>query len=286
MIDFQLSFNGHNLKLGKNTCVMGILNVTPDSFSDGGAFFKHSSAVSRAQQMISEGADIIDIGGESTRPLAEPVSVEEEIRRVVPVIKELSKHISVPISVDTSKATVARQAIEAGASIVNDVTAMEGDPDMASVVANYNVPVIVMHMKGTPRTMQREPHYDNPVKEIFNYLDDIITKAEKNNIPRSKIIIDPGIGFGKTIHHNFLLHKELSEFLKLGVPILFGSSRKSFIRKTLSDINDEDVSAELIEIGSQASVSAAVLNGAHIVRVHDVGATVATVKMIDAIKNA
>ncbi len=286
MTEFQLSFKGHNLKLGKNTCVMGILNVTPDSFSDGGEFFKHSSAVSRAQQMISEGADIIDIGGESTRPFADPVAVEEEIRRVVPVIKELAKHISVPISVDTAKASVARQAIEAGASIVNDVTAMEGDPDMAAVVAEYDVPVIVMHMKGDPRTMQVNPHYDDPVKEIYGYLEEVLAKAEKNNISRSKIIIDPGIGFGKSIQHNFLLHKELAQFLKLGVPVLFGSSRKSFIRKTLSADNDTEVSMDLIETGSQASISAAILNGAHIVRVHDVASTIATVKMIDAIKNA
>ncbi len=286
MTDFQLSFKGHNLKLGKNTCVMGILNVTPDSFSDGGVFYKASNAIARAQQMIKEGADIIDIGGESTRPFADPVSVEEEIRRVIPVITELSKNISVPISIDTAKAAVAKKAIEAGASIVNDVTAMEGDPEMASIVAEYGVPVIVMHMKGEPRTMQLDPHYDNPVKEIYDYLEKIIKKAEKNNIRRSMIIIDPGIGFGKTIEHNFILHKGLEEFKKLDVPILIGSSRKAFIRKTLAGESKEEVSSELIEIGTQASVSASILNGAHIVRVHDVASTIATIKIIDAIKNA
>lgn len=286
MTDFQLSFKGHNLTLGKNTCVMGILNVTPDSFSDGGVFFKADSAINRARQMIKEGADIIDIGGESTRPFADPVGVEEEIRRVVPVIAELAKNISVPISIDTAKADVARKAIEAGASIVNDVTAMEGDPEMASVVAENNVPVIVMHMKGEPRTMQLDPHYDNPVKEIYDYLETIIRKAEKNNIPKSKIIIDPGIGFGKTVEHNFILHKGIEEFKKLDVPILIGSSRKSFIKKTLAGESGEDVSAELIETGTQASVSASILKGAHIVRVHDVASTVATIKIIDAIKNA
>lgn len=286
MTEFNLSFNGHNLKLGKNTCVMGILNVTPDSFSDGGVFFKADSAISRARQMIKEGADIIDIGGESTRPFAEPVSVEEEIRRVVPVITELSKNISVPISIDTAKAEVAKQAIEAGASIVNDVTAMEGDLEMAKIVADYKVPVIVMHMKGEPRTMQLDPQYENPVKEIFEYLKSIIEKAEKNNIPKSKIIVDPGIGFGKTTEHNFMLHKGLDEFKKLNVPILIGSSRKAFIRKTLADGSNVEVSPELIETGTQASVSASILKGAHIVRVHDVASTVATIKIIDAIKNA
>lgn len=286
MKEFDISFRDHRLVLGKNTCVMGILNVTPDSFSDGGSFFKHSSALTHARQMVSEGANIIDIGGESTRPFADPVSVEEEIRRVVPVIRELAKNIQVPISVDTSKAEVARQAIEAGASIVNDVTAMEGDPEMAAVVAEYDVPVIVMHMKGDPRTMQIDPHYDDPVKEIAEYLEGIIQKAEKNNIPKSRIIIDPGIGFGKTIQHNFMLHKGLAEFKKLGVPILFGSSRKSFIRKTLSEGDDSAVSPTLIEAGSLASAAAAVMNGAHIVRVHDVAATVATVKIIDGIKNS
>lgn len=286
MKEFNLSFKGHNLKLGKNTCVMGILNITPDSFSDGGVFFKYNDAITRAQQMIKEGADIIDIGGESTRPFAEPVSTKEEIQRVIPVIKELYKTISVPVSIDTAKAEVAKKAIEAGASIVNDITAMEGDPLMASVVSEYEVPVIVMHMKGKPRTMQLKPHYDDPVKEIYDYLAAIIEKAVKNNIPKSKIIIDPGIGFGKTISHNFILHKHLKKFQKLNVPILFGSSRKSFIRKTLSNGSEEEISSALIEIGTQASVSAAILNGAHIVRVHDVASTIATIKIIDSIKNA
>lgn len=286
MTEFQLSFREHTLSLGKNTCVMGILNVTPDSFSDGGSFFRHSDALEHAGKMVSDGADIIDIGGESTRPFSDPVGTEEEIRRVVPVIRELARHIPVPISVDTSKAEVARQAIEAGAAIVNDVTAMEGDPEMASVVAEYKVPVVVMHMKGEPRTMQINPHYDDPVAEIFDYLKKIIEKAEADNIPKSQIIIDPGIGFGKTVHHNFMLHKNLAEFTGLGVPILFGSSRKTFIRKTLSEGKDTAVPSPLVDAGSMASVAAAVMNGAHIVRVHDVASAVATVKIIDAVKNA
>lgn len=285
MKEYTLSFKGHNLKLGRNTCIMGILNVTPDSFSDGGQFYKFSNAVSRAQQMVEEGADIIDIGGESSRPFAEAVPLEEEIKRVVPVVEELAKHISVPISVDTVKSVVARKAIEAGASMINDISAMEGDPEMARVASEHQVPVIVMHMKGDPRTMQVNPHYDDPVREIKAYLKGIIKTAEKNSIPKSRIIIDPGIGFGKTVEHNYTLLKYLEEFQSLDVPILVGTSRKSFIRKTLSDGTDKDISSD-IETGTQASVSASILNGAHIVRVHDVASTVATVKIIDALKHA
>ncbi|MBU1170854.1 MAG: dihydropteroate synthase [Proteobacteria bacterium] len=285
MNDFLLSFKEHKLKLGTSTCIMGILNVTPDSFSDGGRFFKTSQAVSRAQQMVEEGADIIDIGGESTRPYAKAVSLSEEINRVIPVIEQLAKKIHVPISVDTTKAEVARRAIEAGASIVNDISAMEMDPDMASVVATSKVPVVLMHMMGTPGTMQDTPHYHDPVKEIYAYLESAIQKAEQQGISRSMIIADPGIGFGKTMAHNFILLKHLRDFSSLNVPILVGSSRKAFIRNTVSTNTDKDMS-HAIEIGTQATVSAAILGGAHMVRVHDVASTQATVKIIDALKNA
>lgn len=285
MNSFSLSFKGHHLKLGTNTCVMGILNVTPDSFSDGGRFFKASQAIDQAHKMVEQGADIIDIGGESTRPFSEAVSAEEEIRRVVPVIRELAKTIPVPISIDTNKAIVAEQAIEAGASIVNDVSAMEMDPDMARVVAENKVPVILMHMLGLPRTMQVNPHYDDVVSEIVVYLENVIRKAEDRGIPKSMIIADPGIGFGKTIEHNFRLLKHIQEFKCLNVPILVGSSRKAFIRKTLGEAEGKDISRE-IEIGTQATVSASVIGGAHIVRVHDVASTVATVKILDAMKRA
>lgn len=285
MNSFSLSFKGHHLKLGTNTCVMGILNVTPDSFSDGGRFFKASQAIDQAHKMVEQGADIIDIGGESTRPFSEAVSAEEEIRRVVPVIRELAKTIPVPISIDTNKAIVAEQAIAAGASIVNDVSAMEMDPDMARVVAENKVPVILMHMLGLPRTMQVNPHYDDVVSEIVAYLENVIRKAEDRGIPKSMIIVDPGIGFGKTIEHNFRLLKHLPEFKRLDVPILVGSSRKAFIRKTLGEAEGKDISRE-IEIGTQATVSASVIGGAHIVRVHDVASTVATVKILDAMKRA
>lgn len=235
--------------------------------------------------MVEQGADIIDIGGESTRPFSEAVPAEEEIRRVVPVIRELAKTIPVPISIDTNKATVAEQAIAAGASIVNDVSAMEMDPDMARVVAENKVPVILMHMLGLPRIMQVNPHYDDVVSEIVAYLENVIRKAEDRGIPKSMIIADPGIGFGKTIEHNFRLLKHIQEFKCLNVPILVGSSRKAFIRKTLGEAEGKDISRE-IEIGTQATVSASVIGGAHIVRVHDVASTVATVKILDAMKRA
>lgn len=282
MNEFTLTFRDHKLKLGENTCIMGILNVTPDSFSDGGRFFKVAHAIDRAIQMVEEGANIIDIGGESTRPYSDEVSLDEEIKRVIPVIERLAKEIPVPISVDTYKAEVAQRALDAGASIVNDISAMEMDGNMAKVVADYKVPVIVMHMLGTPRTMQDDPRYDDPVKEICSYLESVIQKAESQGVPRSMIIADPGIGFGKTMEHNFILLKHLDAFSTLNVPLLVGTSRKAFIRNTVSTGNKND--SRTIEIGTQATVSASILGGAHIVRVHDVASTVATVKIIDALK--
>ncbi len=286
MSEFSLSFKGHHLKLGVNTCVMGILNVTPDSFSDGGRFFKLGHAVDQAHAMVAQGADIIDIGGESTRPFSDPVPPEEELRRVVPVIRELAKTLPVPISVDTCKAVVAEQALAAGASIVNDVSAMGMDPDMVRVVRDHKIPVVLMHMLGNPKTMQSNPHYDDVVADILSYLDSVIRKAEEAGVDRSLIIADPGIGFGKTIEHNFRLLNHLPAFDVLNVPLLVGSSRKAFIRKTLGETEAGTVSREDIETGTQATVSAAILGGAHIVRVHDVAATSATVKILDAMRRA
>ena len=188
-----------HLRLGERTCVMGILNVTPDSFSDGGIFSDFEKAMTQAEKMVSDGADILDIGGESTRPFSEEVSVAEEIRRVVPVIEKLvSGKIPVPISIDTAKAEVARQALEAGASLINDISALQNDPEMGSVAAAYGVPVILMHMKGTPKNMQVSPHYDDLLGELHLFFEQAIDRAVKSGIERSKIIIDPGIGFGKT----------------------------------------------------------------------------------------
>lgn len=285
--EYKLSWDGHSLELGKRTCIMGIINVTPDSFSDGGKFKACDDAVAYAEKMVEDGADILDIGGESTRPFSENVSEEEETRRVVPVIEELAKRVSIPISIDTTKANVAKRAIEAGASIINDIGAMKLDHKMPDIAAKYKVPVIVMHMKGTPETMQISPTYDDLIKEVKDFLENCITLAETKGISKSKIIVDPGIGFGKTVIHNLLLIKKINEFKSLDVPILIGSSRKSFIRTILKQNIGKELKPDspFIETGTQASIAAAVLQGAHIVRVHDVADTYATVKIADAIKN-
>ncbi len=267
---------------------MGVVNVTPDSFSDGGRFFDAAAAVSQGERMAAEGADIIDIGGESTRPFSEPVAVEEEIRRVVPVIAALAARVRIPISVDTTKAAVARRALEAGAAMINDISALRFDPDLAGVAAECGVPVILMHMRGEPRSMQVAPHYDELVIDIRGFLEAAAAAAERWGIPREKLIVDPGIGFGKTPEHNLQLIQRLQEFAALDLPILVGPSRKSFIRRLVKPDGAKDIPASLpvVETGTQAAVAAAVLNGAHIVRVHDVATTVATVKVADAILNA
>jgi dihydropteroate synthase len=285
---FSLAWGKHCLEFGKRTCIMGVLNVTPDSFSDGGKFFSLDDAVAQGYKLIEEGADILDIGGESTRPFSNPVSEEEEILRVVPVIERLSRRTPIPISIDTTKAGVAEQAIKAGASMINDVSSLSFDPKMASIAADYAVPVILMHMLGNPKTMQIEPTYDDLIGEIKTFFENAIDQAENKGISRSKIIIDPGIGFGKTVGHNLLLIQRLYEFKTLKVPIMIGTSRKAFIRNLLKDNTAEEINADsaMVESGTQASVAAAILNGAHIVRVHNVANTRVTVKITDAIKNA
>ncbi len=285
---FSLAWGKHCLDFGKRTCIMGVLNVTPDSFSDGGKFFSLDDAVAQGYKLFEEGADILDIGGESTRPFSNPVSEEEEILRVVPVIEKLSRRIPIPISIDTTKAGVAEQAIKAGASMINDVSSLSFDPKMASIAADYAVPVILMHMLGNPKTMQIEPTYDDLIGEIKTFFENAIDQAENKGISRSKIIIDPGIGFGKTVGHNLLLIQRLYEFKTLKVPIMIGTSRKAFIRNLLKDNTAEEINADsaMVESGTQASVAAAILNGAHIVRVHNVANTRVTVKITDAIKNA
>ena len=285
---FSLAWGKHRLDFGKRTCIMGVLNVTPDSFSDGGKFFTFDDAVAQGYKLFEDGADILDIGGESTRPFSNPVSEEEEILRVVPVIEKLSKRIPIPISIDTTKAGVAEQAIKAGASMINDVSSLSFDPKMANVAVDYGVPVILMHMLGNPKTMQIEPFYDDLINEIKTFFENAIDQAENKGISRLKIIIDPGIGFGKTVGHNLLLIQRLHEFKTLKVPIMIGTSRKAFIRNLLKDNTVQEINADsaVVACGTQASVAAAILNGAHIVRVHDVANTRVTVKIIDAIKNA
>ncbi len=296
MKTYTLSWKNHRLELGLKTCVMGILNITPDSFSDGGEFFGHDEAVARGEKLAHDGADIIDIGGESTRPFSEPVSAREEMRRVLPVIEKLAARVSVPISIDTTKAEVARQAIRVGAAIINDISSLRFDPDMAGVAEEYGVPLILMHIRGTPKTMQIEPVYDDLIGEIRQFFENAVAVAEKSGVSRSKIIIDPGIGFGKTTEHNLSLIRQLHEFSVLDLPILVGPSRKAFIRKLLKacprlqigNPEEKDIDPQLpqVETGTQAAAAAAILNGAHIVRVHDVAGTRCTAEIIDAVKNS
>ena len=285
MIDFKregfvLAWHNHSLNLDNRTHIMGVLNVTPDSFSDGGLYFQKDKAIEQGLAMAYEGADIIDIGGESTRPYCDTVSPDEELDRVIPVIESLSKEIKIPISIDTCKATVARDALRAGASIINDISALRFDSEMASVAAEAGVPIILMHMQGTPGNMQNNPTYDHLIPEILDFLKNAIERAVKAGIRKDLIIIDPGIGFGKTFDHNFEIIKELNRFGSLGRPILLGTSRKAFIGHILDkEPNERDN-------GTMVTVSASILNGAHIVRVHNVKRTLETVKVIDAIRMA
>ena len=257
---------------------MGILNITPDSFSDGGLFLKTDEAIRRAEALAEEGADLLDIGGESSRPGADPVPVEEEIRRVIPVIERLAKRITIPISVDTVKAEVARRALAAGARIVNDISALRFDPEMAPLVAREGVPVVLMHMKGTPKNMQAHPVYGDLILEIRDFFETRIQWAERLGISRDRIVLDPGIGFGKTTEHNLEILSRLNEFGTIGQPLLIGPSRKSFIGQVLG------LPVEERGEGTAAAVAVGVLNGASMVRVHDVKAMGRVVRMVEAMK--
>jgi len=288
MKTYQLSCGSQSLEIGRRTLIMGIINITPDSFSDGGKFLSTESAVAQGEKLVQEGADILDIGGESTRPFATAVSKESELRRVLPVIEKLAASVNIPISIDTTKAGVASQAIEAGASIINDISAMRDDPEMAGVVKKNKVPIILMHMQGTPKNMQINPSYADLLAEIKLFLAQAVEKAVQNGIKRSQIIIDPGIGFGKTVYHNLLLLKNLKKLSEFDLPILIGSSRKAFIRDLIKPETQKIMEPLRPEVktGTQATLAAAVLNGAQLVRVHDVAETVITLKIIDAIKGA
>lgn len=275
----KIVWSSYSLDFSKKTYLMGILNVTPDSFSDGGRYFDSAHAIKRAYEMVEDGADILDIGGESTRPGSEAVSIEEEISRTIPVIKELSKNIKVPISIDTYKAEVARKALDAGASMVNDISGFRFDPDMPRVVSEYNVPVVLMHIKGTPKDMQLNPEYEALIPEIMDYLRISIRLAVKFGISEDMIIIDPGIGFGKTFDHNLEIINNLKEFASLEKPILVGPSRKAFIGKIL----DDAPVSERLE-GTAAAVAVSIANGANIIRVHDIKEMAKVAKVADAIK--
>jgi dihydropteroate synthase len=266
----------HGLSLDLRTpAVMGVLNVTPDSFSDGGRFADADAAVQHARRMIAEGAGLIDVGGESTRPGADPVGISEELERVLPVVEQLAHELQVPISVDTSKPEVMRRAIAAGAGIINDVNALRADGAIEAVAAG-GAAVCLMHMQGEPRTMQKAPHYQDVVGEVKAYLADRIQACIAAGIPRERIIADPGFGFGKTLSHNWALLARLREFRTLGVPILVGLSRKSFVGAPLERPVDERL------YGSLAAAGIAVFNGADIVRAHDVAPTMDVVRIAHA----
>ena len=261
----SLSIREHKFFWGQRTYLMGILNITPDSFSDGGQFNELQAAIAQAQYMIDNGADIIDIGGQSTRPGAEQISVTEEFNRVIPVIKAIRQQFSIPISVDTTRATIAQDAIAAGADLINDISGGTFDPEMFSVAANLDVPIILMHMRGTPQTMQQMTDYQDLVADIIDFLSHQIQNAIACGVRESKIIIDPGIGFAKTPEQNIELLRRLSEFKALKVPILVGTSRKSFIGKI---INQPEPQKRVW--GTAATCCSAIMSGADILRVHDV----------------
>jgi dihydropteroate synthase len=275
----KLVWRNFSFDFSKKTHIMGILNITPDSFSDGGLFFDKSTAVKRALQMTEEGADIIDIGGESTRPGSETVPAEEELRRTIPVIEAIAKEINVPISIDTYKADVAKRALDAGASMVNDISGLRYDTDMTKVVSEYKVPVIIMHIKGKPKDMQTNPVYEALIPEILDYLRGSIKLASDAGIPDNMIVIDPGIGFGKTFEQNLNIIHNLQEFALLEKPVLIGVSRKAFIGKILGDAPI----GERLE-GTAAAVAISIINGANIIRIHDVREMGKVAKVADAIK--
>ncbi len=275
---YTLDCDSRRLELGNRTLVMGVLNVTPDSFADGGRFFSRDRAVEHGLAMARNGADMIDVGGESTRPFSSPISPEQEMERVLPVIEALSRELDIPISIDTTKAEVARAALTAGASLLNDVGALRFDPDMAEVAAESGVPVVLMHMKGRPRDMQEAPEYKDLIGEIILFLREAIQGAVEAGVRREQILIDPGIGFGKTFDHNLQIIRELDRFSVLGRPLVLGCSRKAFIGHILGKEPDDR------DAGTLGAVVAGVMKGAHVVRVHNVPMTVDAVRIADAVR--
>jgi dihydropteroate synthase len=279
---FQLHIGSRALKLGKRTLIMGVLNVTPDSFSDGGKFLGVKRAVRHALAMQRDGADIVDIGAESTRPGSLAISAAEELRRLLPVLEALRDKLKIPISVDTRKSAVAQLALGAGAEIVNDISGLRSDPELARVAAKYGAPLILMHMRGTPRTMQKGPFANDVLRDVVNGLRKSIATAKKFGVKRSQIVIDPGIGFGKKHSQNYELLAKLPELAKLGYPVLVGTSRKGFLGATLAK-NGKPTPAEERIFATAATVAASILNGAHIVRVHDVAEMKQVALTIDAL---
>ncbi len=277
----QITSKNKTIVFGSRPLVMGILNVTPDSFSDGGRFTQAQALSAQVKAMLDSGADLIDVGGESTRPYAEPVSEQEELGRVLPAIACIrEQHSSIPVSIDTTKAEVARQALNAGADIINDVSALRFDPDMVRIAIAHDAPVILMHMHKTPKDMQDEPVYDDIIQEIINFLAERISWATNQGLERQRIIVDPGLGFGKTVVHNLTILKHLRAFKNLGYPLLIGHSRKGFIGKLLAlEAQDRDLATAMIS-------SYCATQGADMLRVHDVEKTMQAVRLHEVILQA
>ncbi len=271
---------GKEVRCNKRPLVMGVVNVTADSFYDGGRYLEPERAIAHALDLVNQGADLLDIGAESTRPGSFPVSERDELARVVPVVAELARRVTVPISVDTTKAQVAQSALAAGASVINDVTALRGDAGMASVIAHYNAAIILMHMLGTPQTMQQAPSYADLIAEITRFFDERMQAAERAGISKMNIILDPGIGFGKLLKHNLELLNRLSAFSMLHRPLLVGPSRKAFIGQLVNREVDRR------EWGTAAAVALAVDRGAQILRVHDVEMMIDVVKVAAALRSS
>ena len=279
-MSFLLKWKNFCLDLGNRTHIMGILNVTPDSFFDGGRYIEKEKAVEHGIRLAEQGADIIDVGGESTRPYSKRISAQEEMDRVIPVIESLANQVDIPISIDTYKSEVAREAIKAGASIINDISAFRFDSKMAELAAQEGIPVVLMHMKGRPENMQDNPEYEDLMGEIISFLRDVKQDAIKKGIKEEHIILDPGIGFGKRPEHNLEIIRSLNLLSELNSPILTGPSNKAFIARIVG------TKAEDREIGTMAVIACAIMNGAHIIRVHNVEKAVKTAKIVDAIKRA
>ncbi|MBZ5659795.1 MAG: dihydropteroate synthase [Acidobacteriia bacterium] len=283
---YRLRLRSRTLLLGPRTLVMGVLNVTPDSFSDGGAYLDSEAAVARALQLEREGADILDVGGESTRPGATPIHSDEELRRILPVIEILRGKLRIPMSVDTQKAEVAQAALDAGAEILNDISALRADPRLAKIAARARAPMILMHMRGAPRTMQRGPFARDVIRNVMTGLREALARARHAGLTKSQILLDPGIGFGKSHEQNFEILARLPEFASLGCPLVVGTSRKSFLGKAMARAGEPGLPAGERLLGTAATVTASILGGAHIVRVHDVAEIARVARVADAILDA
>ena len=283
---FRLLLRSRALILGERTLVMGVLNVTPDSFSDGGAYLDSGEAVARALQLEQDGADILDIGGESTRPGATLISPEEELRRILPVIQALRGRLRIPMSVDTRSADVAEAALRAGAEILNDVSGLRMDPRLGEVGRRTRAPLILMHMRGTPQTMQRGPFAREVIRDVMAGLRDAVARAKRAGLGKTQLLLDPGIGFGKKHEQNFEILARLPEFARLGCPIVIGTSRKAFLGKALAGSGGPSAPPGDRLLGTAATVTASILGGAHIVRVHDVAEMARVARVADAILNS